>query len=239
MGEQFENPEIREVGRDPGGQPIYSDRRLYVQFMAFGEVLDLHPLEEALAETSFEYALYADLNDPRGAGLVLLHTDPAFFVDELRPFLVKDPFVDLAPKPEFTMFGRTYAVGYEHDLEQVLVNRARQRVLDPQNDWAVWYPLRRSGAFAQLDQKEQMNILSEHGAIGRAYGEAGFAQDVRLACHGLDKADNDFVIGLLGKDLMPLSHLVQRMRKTVQTSQYIEHLGPFFVGKIVAQAQMA
>jgi hypothetical protein len=28
-----------------------------------------------------------------------------------------------------------------------------------------------------------------------------------------------------------LSHLVQNMRKTIQTSEYIEKLGPFFVGR--------
>jgi chlorite dismutase len=168
-----------------------------------------------------------------------VHTDPAFFVDELRPFLLKAPFVDLTPKPEFTMFGRTYAIGYEHDLEQVLVNRTRQRVMDPKHGWVVWYPLRRSGAFSQLDHKTQMSILGEHGTIGRSYGEADLAQDIRLACHGLDKNDNDFVIGVVGQELMPLSHLVQRMRSTVQTSQYIERLGPFFVGKVVAQAPWA
>jgi len=71
---------------------------------------------------------------------------------------------------------------------------------------------------------------------GRAYAEGGFAADVRLACHGLDKHDNEFVIGLLGAQLYPLSHLVQRMRKTVQTTKYIQSLGPFFVGKAFWQA---
>jgi len=55
---------------------------------------------------------------------------------------------------------------------------------------------------------------------------------VRLACHGLDVHDNDFVIGLIGRELHPLSHLVQTMRKTAQTSQYLQTLGPFFVGHV-------
>ena len=50
-----------------------------------------------------------------------------------------------------------------------------------------------------------------------AFGAADYAHDVRLACHGLDRDDNDFVIGLIGKDLFPLSALVQAMRKTQQT----------------------
>lgn len=56
-----------------------------------------------------------------------------------------------------------------------------------------------------------------------------------LACHGLDNDNNDFVIGLLGKRLHPLSALVERMRGTVQTSTYMEHMGPFFIGRTVWQ----
>jgi len=33
-----------------------------------------------------------------------------------------------------------------------------------------------------------------------AYGSADLAHDIRLACHGLDKGDSDFVVGLIGKD---------------------------------------
>ena len=65
------------------------------------------------------------------------------------------------------------------------------------------------------------------------------AHDVRLACHGLSRDDNDFVIGLLGASLHPLSVVVQRMRKTRQTSQYLARLGPFFVGRARWQAPPA
>jgi chlorite dismutase len=44
------------------------------------------------------------------------------------------------------------------------------------------------------------------------------------------------VIGLIGKDLYPLSKIVETMRKTQQTSLYLEHLGPFFVGRVVWQS---
>ena len=72
--------------------------------------------------------------------------------------------------------------------------------------------------------------------LGRAYGDADLAHDIRLACHGLDVHDNDFVIGLVGRHLHPLSHLVQAMRKTAQTSQYLQTLGPFFVGHALWQS---
>jgi chlorite dismutase len=36
--------------------------------------------------------------------------------------------------------------------------------------------------------------------------------------------------------LHPLSHIVQTMRKTKQTSEFIQSLGPFFVGHAVWQS---
>jgi len=79
----------------------------------------------------------------------------------------------------------------------------------------------------------QRAALMEHGGIGRRFGAAGHAHDIRLACHGLDIQDNDFVIGLVGPQLHPLSTVVQAMRRTVQTSVYVERMGPFFVGRAV------
>ena len=102
--------------------------------------------------------------------------------------------------------------------------------------WHVWYPLRRKGAFAKLEPIEQSHILREHAALGIAYGQQELATDVRLACHGIDAGDNEFVIGLMGKDLHPLSHLVQAMRKTRQTSEFIEKMGPFFVGYVLGSS---
>ena len=135
------------------------------------------------------------------------------------------------------MLGRTYAQGYETDLEEALITRPRGRVFDPALRWAVWYPLRRAGTFERLSAEEQRTILMEHGGIGKAFGKAGLGHDIRLACHGLDENDNDFVIGLLGPQLFPLSAIVQRMRKTRQTSLHIEKMGPFFVGKVAWQGK--
>ena len=185
-----------------------------------------------------EAVLYQDANDPRGIGVLGLSEDPAFFVHGLREALNAEPFAGLGHRPEFTMLGRTYASGFESDLEDWLLQRPRRTVLNPAWPWGIWYPLRRVGAFARLSPQEQGAIIREHSVLGRAYGEADLAHDVRLACHGLDVRDNDFVIGLVGRDLHPLSHLVQAMRKTVQTSQYIQTLGPFFVGHVLWQSPM-
>ena len=40
------------------------------------------------------------------------------------------------------------------------------------------------------------------------------------------------------KELFPLSAIVQTMRKTQQTSLYLERLGPFFVGRAVWQSPL-
>jgi chlorite dismutase len=177
--------------------------------------------------------LYRDANDPRGIGVLSWSEDPAHFVTTVRSLLLKPEFRGLKLRDDFTMFGRSYATGYENDLEYWLIRRPIEHAVDPELRWTVWYPLRRVGAFERLSVKEQAGILREHAAIGRAYGEQGLATDIRLACHGLDAKDNEFVIGLVAKELHPLSHLVQRMRKTVQTSEYIQHMGPFFVGYAV------
>ena len=58
-----------------------------------------------------------------------------------------------------------------------------------------------------------VTVLREHADIGKAYGDQDLAHDVRLACHGLDKNDNDFIVGLVGPRLHPLSIIVQRMRQ--------------------------
>jgi chlorite dismutase len=228
--------DIREKGRSATGEVISSDRRLFMQLMSFGECDDSGPLIEALKQADINGVLYEDINDPRGVALLTFSDDPDYFLETMRRFLNQPPFSNLAPKPEYTMLGRTYAIGYEPDLEEALIRRPRRRVTDPELPWAIWYPLRRAGSFEQLSAEEQRVILMEHGGIGRAFGKAGYGYDVRLACHGLDKNDNDFVIGLIGPELYPLSQIVQRMRKTKQTSLHLERLGPFFIGKVVWQA---
>jgi chlorite dismutase len=232
-----EPPDISERGGVKNGQPQRSNDRLFMQLVAFGGCTDSSALAGAVERSGLDAVLYEDVNDPRGVALLTLGRDPAMFLDSLRPLLNAAPFSSLAQKPEYTMLGRTYAIGYEPDLTETLLDRPRRTVLNPAWTWAVWYPLRRSGRFAQLPAEEQRVILAEHGAIGMSYGAGDYAHDIRLACYGLDKNDNDFVIGLLGKALFPLSHIVQTMRKTQQTSLYLDRLGPFFVGRAVWQSQ--
>jgi len=231
-----EPPDISEKGGMKGGQPQRADTRLFMQLVAFGGCDDSSPFVDALQRSGIAGVLYEDVNDARGIALLTFGNDPAVFLDGVRPLLRRPPFTSLIQKPEYTMLGRTYSLGYEPDLLDVLLHRPRRTVLNRAWPWAIWYPLRRSGRFAQLPPEEQRVILAEHGAIGMSFGAADFAHDIRLACHGLDAHDNDFVVGLIGKELYPLSAIVQNMRKTQQTSLYLERLGPFFVGRAVWQS---
>jgi chlorite dismutase len=230
--------DVTEHGRSADGKTTSLDRRLYMQLHAYTGAHDTQALTAALEGEGVVGTLYEDVNDPAGIALLTLSETPETFVSQYRAFLQSEPFAGLQPKPAFTMLGRTYAIGYEEDLEETLVERPRRRVLDPALPWAIWYPLRRAGSFEQLPRREQDTILMEHGGIGMAFGRAGLGYDIRLACHGLDRDDNDFVIGLLGPELHPLSIIVQRMRKTKQTSLHLERLGPFFVGRVAWQSSL-
>jgi chlorite dismutase len=233
----LDEADVAEHGRTADGATTSLDRRLYMQLHAFGGAGETAVLASALEAAGVEGVLYEDVNDPGGVAVLTLSESPDAFVTTVRSFLKEPPFAALARKPELTMLGRTYALGYEQDLEETLVERPRRRVLDPALRWAIWYPLRRSGSFERLPRKEQDAILMEHGGIGMAFGRARLGYDIRLACHGLDQADNDFVVGLLGPELHPLSIIVQRMRKTRQTSLHLERLGPFFVGRVAWQSR--
>jgi chlorite dismutase len=213
------------------GQPISLDRRLFMKFTAFGGCRDAKAAARALKEAGIEGVLYLDANDPQGVGLMVPSEHPEYFVTTLRDALGQAPFAKYLHKPEFDMLGRSYSIGYEPDLEDTLLVRPKQRLLSPDFEWAVWYPLQRAKKFQTLPADHQRRILAEHGTLAKRYGAGGHVTDVRLACHGLDKNDNDFIIGLLGRKLHPLSAIVQEMRKTEQTSQYLDSLGPFFVGK--------
>jgi chlorite dismutase len=222
--------DLREKGGVIEGKPQMSDKRLFMQLTVFTGCRDSAALIGAVGR-SVDCVLYEEVNDPTGIGVLTMTENPELLVTKVRADLLAGPFKTLTLKNEFAMLGRTYSLGYEPKLEDWLLHRPRRVAMDPATPWAIWYPLRRTGAFARLPRAEQGQILKEHGIIGRQFGDIGAASDIRLACHGLDKNDNDFVIGLTGKELAPLSQLVETMRPTVQTSQYLESLGPFFVGR--------
>jgi chlorite dismutase len=213
--------------------------QLFVQLLVFTGCRDVQPVVDAVRRADLEAVVYFNVNDPNGVGILIMAEDPAVFTDRARRMFVNEPLASLTPLTGFTMFGRTYATGREQHLEDWLLHKPRRHVLNPAFPWAVWYPLRRLGAFNRLPRAEQGKILGEHALIGRGYAELGHAVDIRLECHGLDRADNEFVIGLFGPELAPLSRLVKDMRATRQTSEFIQSMGPFFVGRVAYQAPLA
>lgn len=229
-----EEVNISERGAPIDGEPQTLDSRLFMQLLAFSftegrEEAVVEQLAGRLQQTDMGAVIYQDFNHPRSLAVLSFSEDPAKLLDT-RAALADPAFV---PRQDLAMLGRTYSSGYEQDLRFWLLDRPKQTVMNPEWPWAVWYPLRRSGAFEALEPIEKGAILREHGEIGKAYGQQDLAHDVRLACHGLDQHDNEFVIGLIGQDLYPLSHVVQRMRSTQQTSRYIAQMGPFFVGRAI------
>lgn len=231
------NPEsvldLRERGSPAkDGSPQVSDRRLYLQLSVFTQCRDISAVEKILKRSGLEAVLYEDFTDPQGFAVLLMNENPDFFVRESRRFLNQKVFSGFKYLRDFAMTGRSYSLGREMDLEDWLISKPRRTVLNPAWPWAIWYPLRRKPEFELLSKEEQGKILYEHAKIGMAYGRADLAHDVRLASYGLDRDDNEFVIGLIGKDLFPLSHVVEEMRKTQQTARYIQSLGPFFTGRV-------
>jgi len=237
--------DVSERGAPRDGQPQTMNRRLFMQLLVFDVPDGQSPeditqsLGSALEKRGVGVVIYEDVNAPRSIGVLTWSEDPTTFVKDVRAEINRIEPHPLKLRPDMTMFGRSYSSGYEDDLVFWLLKRPVQTVQNPEWPWAVWYPLRRTGAFAKLEPREQGGILREHAMIGRAYGTEDLAHDVRLACHGLDKNDNEFVIGLVGKELHPLSHVVQSMRKTKQTSEYISQMGPFFIGRAAYQSRVA
>ncbi len=227
-------PDVLERGAERDGKRQEMNRRLFMQLLGFECETPqdaVAQLGEALDAAGAGAVIYEDVNDPHGLAVVSFSEDPTDFVTKTRRAVQA---VDgLRPKPELSMLGRTYSTGYEPDLEYWLLARPVETAKNPEWPWAVWYPLRRSGDFEKLEPREKGGILREHATIGKAYGQLDLAHDIRLACHGLDANDNEFVIGLVGKELHPLSHVVQTMRRTRQTSEFIVQMGPFFVGHCV------
>ena len=231
-----EAPNLQEVGAPIDGKPQVSDRRLFFQLHVFKECFDHRFIIKILEKGNLNAVLYDDLNHPTGIGVLFVAEDPAALMAASHTLLLKaQEMPKLVYRPEMTMTGRTYSSGREPNLEEWLLKRPLQNVLNPEFPWSIWYPLRRKSEFYRLEYRERGRILGEHALLGRSYAAGGYASDIRLACFGLDTNDNEFVIGLVGPDLHPLSRLIQDMRQTEQTTKYIESLGPFFVGKVRKQ----
>src|SRR5215467_3387696 len=123
--------DIKERGGLRGGEQQVSDKRLFMQLLAFGNCHEAEALTQALEAARIPSVLYQDVNDLRGIGILTWSEEPDFFISSLRPFLLRSEFGRLSQKPEYTMLGRTYSLGYEPDLEDWLLEKPRRTVLNP------------------------------------------------------------------------------------------------------------
>jgi chlorite dismutase len=238
VGRRPSPPELAEQGAAVDGVPQTLDKRLFFQLQVFTHCFDADEVVRAARASGLEMVVYLNLNDARGIGLLFMSEDPETFAGAAREMLLRPPFAALTPLHDYTMLGRTYSIGRETDLEDWLLRKSRRNALNPAYPWAVWYPLRRTGAFNRLSRDEQGKMMLEHAMIGISYGEAGHAFDIRLECHGIDRDDNEFVLGLVSGNLHRLSRLVKDMRRTRQTSEFMEKMGPFFIGRAIWQSPM-
>lgn len=229
--------DVREWGGKKEGERQVMDRRLFFQLTVWSaehaKADERTALHQRLRRDKVPSVVYDDVNAPAQIGVLGWSERPEDLHTRLAPAL-RDELVGRGWRQnhDFTMLGRTYSLGHEPELEHALLRRPVEYVLHEGWDWGVWYPLRRHGSFEKLEKHDQGIILKEHAVIGMAYGRKDLAHDVRLACHGLDAGDNEFVVGLIGKELHPLSHVVMSMRHTRQTSEFIAKMGPFFVGRV-------
>lgn len=227
--------DLRDFGMATERGPQATDRRLFLQLQVFTDVLDREAVVRAMEEGNLPGVVYADLNDPKGVAVLLWSEDPLELSARADRAYGTPALREATLRPEFTMLGRTYGFGREDDVNYWLLRRPVEAATLAERPWAVWYPLRRSGAFYRLPKEEQTEMLREHGIIGHHFGSAGYAADIRLECFGIDAADNEFILGILSHRLDWLSKLVKEMRSTKQTGEYMSHLGPFFVGHVLYQ----
>jgi chlorite dismutase len=166
--------DVSEYGGKKDGERQAMNRRLFMQLLVFdvpeggdaGSTAD--DVAALLQKKEVPHVLYADAMAPRGLGLLTWAEDPAHFVRSVRPLFAKSALREVTLRPSFGMLGRTYSIGHEPDLEHALLRRSVENVLREDHLWHVWYPLRRTGAFAKLEPQEQGSILRAHARSSSA-----------------------------------------------------------------------
>ncbi len=67
-------PDRVEHGATVRGEPQTLDTRLFVQLHVFTDCIDTGAVVSAVRDSELEAVVYANLNDPRGVGVVLSPT---------------------------------------------------------------------------------------------------------------------------------------------------------------------
>ena len=230
-------PKLREVGAvNMEGERQFATKRLYMQLRVLdiksSESVDQFIQDLKSLLSSIPCVLYRDSSSAGSIGLLVWADDPSLFTDALFDALTDTRIAGrFTERTGWTMFGKTYSNGHEKDLQEYLFKKPIRNVCKDEWEWALWYPLRRRGPFYVQPAADQCRMLLHHAAIGKAFSDVGAAHDVRLKSFGIDGKDNEYVVGIIGDNLHCLSRVVEEMRKTRHTAEFLESLGPFFVGK--------
>jgi chlorite dismutase len=209
-----------------------SDNTLFVQLQVFdiepaaGPRAIVSALSRRLREKRIDGVIYGDANDHRGIGLLTWASDPAAILENVHALLGGKRFSALTPRPGWVMFGRVSGESAEGLPDVVL--HAEQR-------WATWYPMRNKAEWGTLDQAKKAAAQKEHGAVAKEFVDSDKVSYVRLSCNGLDPEDNDHIFGLTATSLEDISLLQEAMRGTSQIANYVDKIGPVFVGRKVWQ----
>ena len=91
---------------------------------------------------------------------------------------------------------------------------------------------------AECWERMMIGCLRTNTAFTVPFRDDTWEWELEKFYHHWFESDKD-MLGLIGKELFPLSAIVQTMRKTQQTSLYLDRLGPFFVGKALWQSALA
>ena len=188
----------------------------------------------ALESAGLASVLYEDVNDPTGVALLTLSRRRRRSSPSTAAFLQSSLFAELTPKPN----SRCSAAPTRSATSRISRRRSstgpRRRVLDPALPWAIWYPLRRAGSFEQLSARAGHH---PHGARRDRDGVRPRRPRLRHPARvPWPRSRRQRLRDRPARaELHPLSIIVQRMRKTKQTSLHLERLGPFFVGRVAYQ----
>lgn len=217
------------------------NERLYVQLRvldftsAQGREEGLMAAEAALKRSALQFVVYKDVCSSTALGVLCWTKDPHQLATEFNDLIcslicVHDGVIAAEERSGWSMFGRTYSAGHEISLKDALFDRPIRHIKDSNCQYAVWYPMRRKATFYTQPPEDRCSMLLSHAAIGKSYSDIGAVHDVRLKCFGMDPHDNEFVIGLVSSNINSISRVVEDMRATRHTAEFVESLGPFFTG---------
>ena len=94
---RIEPPDLSEKGGLKDGVPQRSDRRLFMQLLAFGGCRDPRGVASHMSGAADEVVVYEDLNDPRGIAVLTVSEEPETFVRVFERLLAKQAEIDAVP----------------------------------------------------------------------------------------------------------------------------------------------